>query len=80
MTRRIRLSIKALQPEEERRPREESAHQERSKPRREDGERRQNSPRGSQVPTEEMAVTLGDFLKARQEEEEVATEEFPSVE
>lgn len=80
VTRRIRLSIKALQPEEERRPREESAHQERSKPRREDGERRQNSPRGSQVPTEEMAVTLGDFLKARQEEEEVATEEFPSVE
>lgn len=70
-TRRIRLSIKALQPEEERKPREDggSSSPER-RPRREDGERRSHQSRPQQMPTEEMSVTLGDLLKAQQEEDE----------
>ncbi|MDR1943546.1 MAG: S1 RNA-binding domain-containing protein, partial [Synergistaceae bacterium] len=62
ITRRIRLSIKALQPEEGRKPRDEASQERR--PRREDTERRNNQNRAPQVPTEEMSVTLGDFLKA----------------
>ena len=69
-TRRIRLSLKALQPEEERRPREEGAPEREPRerrPRRDDGDRRPRESR-SQVPTEEMTVTLGDFLKSQEEE------------
>ncbi|MDR3255816.1 MAG: S1 RNA-binding domain-containing protein [Synergistaceae bacterium] len=73
-TRRIRLSMKALQPEEERRPRDEGSSQQERRPRRDDGERRGSQNRAPQVPTEEMSVTLGDFLKARQEEEDTAGE------
>ncbi|MDR1944156.1 MAG: S1 RNA-binding domain-containing protein, partial [Synergistaceae bacterium] len=72
--RRIRLSIKALQPEEERRPREDGAQNHDRKPRRDDGDRRKEQNRSQQVPTEEMSVTLGDFLKARKEEEEAPIE------
>ncbi|MDR1483145.1 MAG: S1 RNA-binding domain-containing protein [Synergistaceae bacterium] len=68
-TRRIRLSIKVLQPEEERRPREESVPSPERRSRREDGERRQNREhRQPQIPTEEMSVTLGDFLKAQEDD------------
>jgi len=72
-TRRIRLSIKALQPEDERRSREEgspSSERGERRPRRDDGDRRSGRDRAPQIPTEEMSVTLGDFLKAQQEEEE----------
>ena len=69
-TRRIRLSVKALQPEDERsKSRDERPSFSERRPRREDGERRQGS-RPPQIPTEEMSVTLGDFLKAREEEEQ----------
>ncbi|MDR3332868.1 MAG: S1 RNA-binding domain-containing protein [Synergistaceae bacterium] len=69
-TRRIRLSVKVLQPEEERRPRDDSSSQPQDrKSRRDDGERRQNREhRAPQIPTEEMSVTLGDFLKAQEDE------------
>lgn len=68
-TRRIRLSLKALQPEEGRHaaPEQEHAPRER-RPRREDGEQRHHKDRPPQIPTEEMSVTLGDFLKAREED------------
>jgi small subunit ribosomal protein S1 len=73
--RRIRLSLKALQPEEERRPRDEGGQPaERSKARHENGDRRRDQNRSSQVPTEEMSVTLGDFLKARNEEADTSDE------
>lgn len=62
--RRIRLSLKALQPEEERSSDSEHAPRER-RPRRDDGEPRHRE-RAPQIPTEEMSVTLGDFLKAQE--------------
>jgi small subunit ribosomal protein S1 len=70
-TRRIRLSLKSLQPEDDRRyPGDGSAargdHEHRHK--REDGERRGNKERGPQIPTEEISMTIGDFLKSREEE------------
>ncbi len=68
-TRRIRLSIKALQPEEEKKTSGgDGDHPVRErKPRREDGDSRHRE-RAPQIPTEEMSVTLGDFLKAQEEE------------
>jgi small subunit ribosomal protein S1 len=75
-TRRIRLSIKALQPDEERRPRDEGSPSQERKPRRDDGERRQGRDhRPPQIPTEEMSVTVGDFLKAREDEAQSEAEE-----
>jgi small subunit ribosomal protein S1 len=74
-TRRIRLSLKALQPEEERKPREDGAPSFERRPRHDNGDRRRDQNRPAQVPTEEMSVTLGDFLKARKEEEEAAPAE-----
>jgi small subunit ribosomal protein S1 len=68
-TRRIRLSIKALQPDDERRSRDDASQTSERRPRRDDGERKNNQNRQPQVPTEEMSVTLGDFLKAREEDE-----------
>jgi small subunit ribosomal protein S1 len=66
--RRIRLSIKALQPEEERRFNDELAQVSERRPRREDGDRRQNRDhRQPQIPTEEMSVTLGDLLTAQED-------------
>ncbi|MDR2780409.1 MAG: hypothetical protein LBB28_04715, partial [Synergistaceae bacterium] len=44
-----------------------SGHEHRS--RRDDGERKQNRERGPQIPTEEISMTIGDFLKAKGEEE-----------
>jgi small subunit ribosomal protein S1 len=74
-SRRIRLSIKAVQSEDERKLKEEGDPvPEQRKSRREDGERRNSQNRQPQIPTEEMSVTLGDFLKARKEEEEVSEE------
>ncbi|MDR1650495.1 MAG: hypothetical protein LBR87_01765, partial [Synergistaceae bacterium] len=62
-------SLKSLQPEEEKRFRDESPSAERDRhPRRENGDRRQNKERGPQIPTEEISMTIGDFLKAREEE------------
>jgi small subunit ribosomal protein S1 len=70
--RRIRLSLKSLQPEEERRPRDEvpsSRGDQEHRPRsRDDGERRQGKDRGPQVPTEEISMTIGDFLKSQEPE------------
>ncbi|MDR1915607.1 MAG: S1 RNA-binding domain-containing protein [Synergistaceae bacterium] len=67
-TRRIRLSVKALQPEGERSANDGAQTSDRERrPRREDSDRRQNKDHGPQIPTEEMSVTLGDFLKAREE-------------
>ena len=75
--RRIRLSIKALQPEEERerRPRDENAPQEQRerRPRREDSPRRQREPRSApqpSMPTEEMSVSVGDILKHQMEQQQ----------
>ncbi|MDR0648719.1 MAG: S1 RNA-binding domain-containing protein [Synergistaceae bacterium] len=66
--RRIRLSLKALQPEEEKMARDDAGQQPEHRPRHENGDRRREQSRSPQVPTEEMSVTLGDFLKARKEE------------
>jgi small subunit ribosomal protein S1 len=70
-TRRIRLSVKALQPGEDRRPRDDSPSSEprERRPRRDDSDRK-GRDRGPQIPTEEMSVTLGDFLKAKEEKSE----------
>jgi small subunit ribosomal protein S1 len=71
--RRIRLSLKSLQPEDERRPRDEgSPRGEREhRSRRDDGDRRGGGrDRGPQIPTEEISMTIGDFLKARESESE----------
>ena len=77
VARRIRLSIKALQPEEERerRPRDENAPQEQRerRPRREDSPRRQREPRSApqpSMPTEEMSVSVGDILKHQMEQQQ----------
>ena len=72
VARRIRLSIKALQPEEERKPREEGSSQER-KPRRDDAPRRPREARSQsqQIPTEEMSVSVGDYIKAQMEQQQM---------
>ncbi|MDR1509503.1 MAG: S1 RNA-binding domain-containing protein [Synergistaceae bacterium] len=73
-TRRIRLSLKSLQAEEEKRfsddapARVEHEHRQR----RDDGERKHNRERGPQMPSEEISMTIGDFLKAKEEEENSA--------
>ncbi|MDR3280002.1 MAG: S1 RNA-binding domain-containing protein [Synergistaceae bacterium] len=70
-TRRIRLSLKSLQPEGERHSRDDGgapAERERDHRPRRDDDRRQNKDRGPQIPTEEISMTIGDFLKAREEE------------
>jgi small subunit ribosomal protein S1 len=69
-TRRIRLSLKSREQDDEKRSGEEGAPrgEREHRPRREDGERRQNKERGPQIPTEEISMTIGDFLKARDEE------------
>ena len=68
--RRIRLSLKSLQPEDERRPRDEGAPrgEREHRSRRDDGDRRQGKDRGPQMPTEEISMTIGDFLKSRESE------------
>jgi small subunit ribosomal protein S1 len=67
-TRRIRLSLRSLHVEEGHvsnfSPHTE--HERRS--RRDGGERRQNRERGPQIPTEEISMTIGDFLKAKGKE------------
>jgi small subunit ribosomal protein S1 len=70
-TRRIRLSLKSLQPEEERPHSSEgpSHHERERRPRRDESERRPPKERGPQIPTEEISMTIGDFLKSREEEE-----------
>ena len=69
-TRRIRLSLKSLQVEEEKRASDSFSRTEREhRSRRDDGERRHNRERGPQIPTEEISMTIGDFLKARGKEE-----------
>jgi small subunit ribosomal protein S1 len=69
-SRRIRLSLKSLQLGDERRTSDSSPIAERERrSRRDDGERKQNRERGPQMPTEEISMTIGDFLKARGEEE-----------
>ncbi|MDR1021000.1 MAG: S1 RNA-binding domain-containing protein [Synergistaceae bacterium] len=72
--RRIRLSLKALQPDEERKPHDDAGQHFEHRPRHENGDRRREQSRSPQVPTEEMSVTLGDFLKARSEEAETQGE------
>jgi small subunit ribosomal protein S1 len=69
-SRKIRLSLKSLLPEDERRPREDNAPrgEREHRSRRDDGERRQSKDRGPQVPTEEISMTIGDFLKSREDE------------
>ncbi|MDR1133958.1 MAG: S1 RNA-binding domain-containing protein [Synergistaceae bacterium] len=68
--RKIRLSLKSLLPEDERRMREDapSRGEREHRSRRDDGERRQGKDRGPQVPTEEISMTIGDFLKSREDE------------
>ena len=74
--RRIRLSLKSLQPEEPRSPREDGAPrgEREDRPRRDrdrdNGERRGGKDRGPQMPNEEISMTIGDFLKSKEEEEE----------
>ncbi|MDR1472916.1 MAG: S1 RNA-binding domain-containing protein [Synergistaceae bacterium] len=71
IARRVRLSVKALQFGDERYPRDEAQGSERERrPRREDSDRRQSRDHGPQIPTEEMSVTLGDLLKAKEKENE----------
>jgi small subunit ribosomal protein S1 len=66
-SRKIRLSLKSLLPEDERRPREDSPPRgdREHRSRRDDGERRQNKDRGPQVPTEEISVSIRDFLNQK---------------
>jgi hypothetical protein len=66
-TRRIRLSLKPLQFDDERRD-DGAPHGERPRPKRDEGERRQGRDRGPQMPTEEISMTIGDFLKSRNED------------
>jgi small subunit ribosomal protein S1 len=68
--RKIRLSLKALLPEDERLPREEGPPrgEREQRSRRDSGDRRQNKDRGPQIPTEEISMTIGDFLKSRKDE------------
>ncbi|MDR0765066.1 MAG: S1 RNA-binding domain-containing protein [Synergistaceae bacterium] len=68
--RKIRLSLKLLLPEDERRTRDDNAPrgEREHRSRRDDGERRQNRDRAPQVPTEEISMTIGDFLKSRGDE------------
>jgi small subunit ribosomal protein S1 len=72
--RRIRLSLKALQPDEERKPHDDAGQHFEHRPRHENCDRRREQSRSPQVPTEEISVTLGDFLKARSEESETQGE------
>lgn len=72
-TRRIRLSIKALLPEEEHSRRSDDSerdgerrHAPERRGRREDGESRHRE-RAPQMPTEEMSVTIGDLLRGHEE-------------
>jgi small subunit ribosomal protein S1 len=73
-TRRIRLSLKSRDQEDEKSSgghSEAAPHTERERrPRREDGERRPSKDRGQQIPTEEISMTIGDFLKSQGEESE----------
>jgi small subunit ribosomal protein S1 len=75
-TRRIRLSLKIREADDEKHSRDDSSPQvERERrPRRDDGEKRQNRERGPQIPTEEISMTIGDFLKSQEEENESGTE------
>jgi small subunit ribosomal protein S1 len=69
--RRIRLSLKSLQSDDGPRQNDNTPSRGEREPRsrgRDDGERRQGKDRGPQVPTEEISMTIGDFLKARDEE------------
>ena len=78
VARRIRLSIKALQPEEERKPRDENAPQQERKPRREDSPRRPREQRSAPqqvMPNEEMSVSVGDILKHQMEQMEQQEQE-----
>ncbi|GHV27455.1 30S ribosomal protein S1 [Synergistales bacterium] len=71
--RRIRLSIKVLQPGEDKPEREPRKREDGGAPRerrnRDDGERR-GGPKGApQMPSEEMSVSIGDYLKDVQSEQ-----------
>jgi small subunit ribosomal protein S1 len=68
--RRIRLSLKSPQPDSDRRPMDDGGAprgERERRPRRDDGDRRGGGrDRGPQIPTEEISMTIGDFLKSRE--------------